>query len=587
VANSCKENSDCGANGVCTEGACYSKSGKIDEVLLEIVPEASSPLGGMSLLSMQWDLRRGALSRAITLAGPISFQVQVFVNGEDLPQDCPYLKVGKQTVAARVQFTRVGSVGGVSVAGIASTAALTVNTEKDPMGGAYTKAVSLVPGYYDVYAQPAASTNCQIPSKMWRGVEFARDGIVVGSAPPVTLELPRPRVLNGTVTRGTATLANWQVDLVDPRDEKVISTSARLGATSETSPSTNFQIAYQPLDYVVTPAAKAILPGTDGPLIRLKPPKDAESSAPTLYFDLVRTDLNNTGVVDLNLAKVPTSTQLVTVVGQVRGNLNEGVKSTVKFLNSTMQQGPSATFPGLLAAYGPSVMTDGAGRYSINVFPGTYSIVVVPEGATDDGSIAPGANTARSWALTETRQTIGTDAQQTLDLSASQTRILEGVATAGTIHAPAQGATIEATPLASADADVVGTLLNPPVSPARAATPVDDNGKYRLVLDPGYYTFVLKPAQTSNFAWWILPSLHMLTWDDAMGQVGRIDPELLYPVPLGGTISVTMQDKGPQVLRNATVRAYASSGDNVTLVGTARTDDMGRYQLALPPDWGL
>jgi hypothetical protein len=68
------------------------------------------------------------------------------------------------------------------------------------------------------------------------------------------------------------------------------------------------------------------------------------------------------------------------------------------------------------------------------------------------------------------------------------------------------------------------------------------------------------------------------------GQGGALDPQLLYPVPLGGTITVTMPDRSSQPLRNATLKAYALTPyDDVTQVGTARTDDMGRYYLALPP----
>jgi len=70
------------------------------------------------------------------------------------------------------------------------------------------------------------------------------------------------------------------------------------------------------------------------------------------------------------------------------------------------------------------------------------------------------------------------------------------------------------------------------------------------------------------------------------GPIATINPELLYPVPLEGTVTVAMQDKA-QPLRNATIQAYARTPQgNVTQVGIARTDDMGRYKLALPPDWG-
>jgi hypothetical protein len=580
VVNSCNADKDCGTNGICTNGACYSRSGTVDEVLLQIAPEASSPLGGISFLSMQEGLRRGDRARAIALSGPVTFTAQVQVNGEDLAEKCPYLHTGKPTVAARITYTRMGAVGGVSVAGLSNGFTVTVDTQQDSStpNSVFTKDVSLVPGIYDIYAQPVASANCQIAPKLWRGVEVALDGDVVAWAPPATLELPRPRTLGGTVQRPLETLADWQVEIVDPQDEKVISSSARLGATTKTSPVTNFEITYQPLELVVS--ASGSKPGNAGELIRLKPPKNADSTVSTVYFDLAATDFTNSGQVDLILSSLPTSAQLVTVSGQVHGDSsNDGVRATVKFLNITSRE--------LVAAFGPTVTTDAAGRYTTKLFPGEYRIVVVPEGASDDGSAVAGANPARQWALTKQEQIIGSDVMQVVDLTVERTRSIEGVASAGAAGVPAQGATLEAAPFMDSSAGVLGNVISPPISPARASVPVDDtNGKFTLVIDPGLYDLSLKPAAASNFAWWILPKVSVAP--ASMPGLGRVDPQLLYPVPLEGTITVTMQDKTSppttQPLRNATVQAYARSPrGSVIQVGIARTDDMGRYRVALPP----
>jgi hypothetical protein len=110
----------------------------------------------------------------------------------------------------------------------------------------------------------------------------------------------------------------------------------------------------------------------------------------------------------------------------------------------------------------------------------------------------------------------------------------------------------------------------------------DSNGRFSLVLDPGDYDFALQPAPTSNFGWWLLPNVRVVPSQQA-GQVGMINPQLAYPVPLGGTITVTMPDKTSQPLRNATLKAYAQADGRVTQVGMAHTDDMGRYYLPLPP----
>jgi hypothetical protein len=437
--------------------------------------------------------------------------------------------------------------------------------------------VSLVPGLYDIYAQPVASTNCQIAPKLWRGVEVDRDSEVVAWAPPATLDLPSPLKLGGRIQRTGGTLADWQLEIIDPQDGKVISTSARLGATTDTAPLTNFEVNYQPLEYTATASNRAHQPGALGLLIRLKPPKDGESTVPTVYADL-EAAAAGTGQVNLDVSKLPPATSLVTVTGQVRGADNNGVRSTVTFVNSTFQ------IQGLPAAFGPAAATDETGRYTTRLFPGSYRVIIVPEGADDN--IPASAKPARPWALTERQQTIGTEPTQVVDMTVARTRVIEGFATAGIADGPAQGATLEASPLDTTPLGVLGKVFTPPVSPSKASVAVDDsNGHFSLILDPGYYDFVLKPATTSNFAWWIFPSVRVLTAEQP-GQVGTFDPQLLYPVPLKGIITVTMPDKTAQPLRNAIVQAYARTpAGNVTQVGTARTDDMGRYYVALPPSF--
>jgi hypothetical protein len=580
VPNSCDENADCGANGICTNGACYSRIGAIDEVLLEILPEATSPLGGISFLSMQDSVRRGDRSRSIALSGPVNFPVQVVVNGEDLADACPYLHMGKQTVAARIRFDRTGSVGGVSVGGLSDNFTVTVNTEQSASG--FSKDVSLVPGYYNIYAQPVSSPNCQIAAKVWRGVAITRDLLVAAWAPPATLELPKPLTLNGRVERRGgigATLADWQVEILDPQDGKVISTSARLGATSDAAPVTNFTINYQPPEQAVRTLESSLTNNTGPtvPLIRLRPPKDAENVAPTVYFDLAAAA--PTGEANLILSSLPTASQLVTVSGQVRGTTGDPVRATVIFLNALDSR--NSPFAGLPAAFGPAVSTDGAGNYATKLFPGGYRIVVIPEGATDTGGAVPGANAARQWALTERHEIVGLDATQVVDLAVLPVRVIEGVASAGRKGVVAQGATLEAAPLIASSSDVLRAVIEPPIAPARSSVAVDDNnGKFSLVLDPGYYDLTLKPAAASNFAWWILPRQSVYS-TDVPGQIGTLDPQLLYPVPLEGTITVASVP-----LRNATVQAYARSSEgNVVRVGTARTDDTGHYYLALPPEF--
>jgi hypothetical protein len=534
---------------------------------------------------MQSGLRHGDSARSIALAGPVTFPAQVVVNGEDLAPDCPYLKSGKQTVAARIQFVRVGSVGGLPVSGLSNGFSVTVTTEQNSATSTsgFSKNVSLVPGYYDIYAQPISSKNCEIAPKLWRGVAVARDGQVLGWAPPATLELPTPIKVNGRVQRtggADASLADWQVEIVDPVDSKVVSTSGRLGATSDVSPYTNFEIMYQPLENV-TNSAGPMSRGPAPPLIRLKPPKEIETTVPTVYFDLG--GLAGGTQINVDLSAIPTAAQLVTVTGQVRGANGEGVRSTVKFFNTSFK------LAGIPASFAPAVTTDAAGRYTARLFPADYRVVMIPEGASDNGSVVPGANSSRSFALTEKPlQKITAEPMQVVDLTVSQTRVLQGTAFAGAPGRVAQGATLELAPLLLSSSGVLSNVFSPPIAPARASVDVnDDTGKFRLSLDPGQYDLYLKPAPASNFAWWIFPNVTFLTAEMADKIEVTMNPQLFYPVPLGGTIIVVMPDRASQPLRNATVKAYAPSTDwNVTQVAIARTDDMGRYRLALPPGFG-
>jgi hypothetical protein len=249
----------------------------------------------------------------------------------------------------------------------------------------------------------------------------------------------------------------------------------------------------------------------------------------------------------------------------------------VKFVNTSFRKDA-----GLPANFSPSVTTDGGGRYTIKLYAGEYRVVVTPEGSTDQGSVT-GAAPPRQWALTERLEVVGTDAAQTIDVSVAPIRVLTGVATAGKTGVVAQGATLEATPLISVSDGVFDKVVSPPITPAKASVPVrDDNGQFELYLDPGEYDMTLKPAAQSNFAWWILPKRNVLPEPPVPART--LSPQLLYPVPLEGTITV-----GSQPLRNATVQAYArapSPLQNVVKVGIARTDDTGHYYLALPPTWG-
>src|SRR5258708_25631494 len=83
--NSCKLDADCGSNATCYQGACFAKSGVIDEVLLEVVPDANSRAGGLSYLQMQNNLTSRIHHLRIHLSPPSSLVSPVAANAPQLP----------------------------------------------------------------------------------------------------------------------------------------------------------------------------------------------------------------------------------------------------------------------------------------------------------------------------------------------------------------------------------------------------------------------------------------------------------------------------------------------------------------------
>ena len=506
---------------------------------------------------MQSGLQRGARNKSFELPSQSSFISQVLANGADLPTSCPYVAMGKQAIQSRIEFTRTGAVGGVPILGLTSLS-VTADTELSASG--WNAPTSLVPGTYDVYIQPTAITGCEIAPRILRGIDVASQ--LDPSAPPATFELPTPATLLGKVQRtdDKGTLEGWQVDIIEPQEGRVISTSARLGPTDPTSQVTNFSISYQKLALPSTPAATQVI-AIAGPLIRISPPTAMVDKAPTLYWDLASVDLAGDGHSSLDMSGLPiTADRLVAVSGQVHGS-TDGVRSNLQFSSLSL-----AAATGLTASFKKSVITDDAGTYATDLFPGQYRVVVIPLGSASDtqivpptltdGTPAPMGAAARPWAIYEDEWAITSAAQQAIDVGLSAKRSVEGFAYAGpTGSIPAIGATLEAAPsiLPSQVSALRGALAQVPVFPQNARVGVRSDGHFSLPLDPGDLDVSLQTPESSSFAWWVWPAAHV-----AAPQLGSAIPSRVAGSPSRfpwGDHSARRD--GPACLRGAAVRAYA------------------------------
>ena len=425
--NLCTTDDSCGHGAACISGACFFRTGAIDEVLLEVLPDSSSASGGLSFLTVQEHVASGDNARDLEVPVPKRIDGQVEISASALPDNghCDYLAVGDQPIriAARVEFARVGAIGGVQVLSLPKTS-VTVDTDHGTgQPSNWTFSTYLVPGTYDIYVQPVSTAKCPIPPAILRGVEVTEKSPAWGL--PATIDLPAPKHLRGTVERRGGTLVGWQVEVIEPQERRVISTSAVLGPTNGPTSSTNFVIDYQP--WVSNPSSKTGIAQAigDGPLIRLTPPPEMASQAPTVYWDLATIDLDGNGVVSLDLSGLPPPEQQIVVTGQVRGQdgTTSNVRSGVQFFSTSLDGGM-----GLTANFSQSVTTDEGGNFEARLLAGQYRVVAVPDvaSATDapglvadhQGSSTQTMSSAHPWAITE-RQWTATPGSSRLDSSFS------------------------------------------------------------------------------------------------------------------------------------------------------------------------
>jgi hypothetical protein len=576
ATNQCTTNADCGSGATCTTGVCFSNSGSIDDVLLEIVPDAaSSRVGGLSFLSAESGVGHGEQHLDITLA-PASFNVQVQVAGADLPSDkCPYVAMRSLSIQATLEFARSSSMGGFAILGLPKVP-ITFDTRLQ--NGSWVRAAALAPGTYDIYIEPKSSPNCAFAPKMLRGVEVSSD--VVGSAPPATLKLPTPLNLSGKVQRYSSnpleTLAGWQVDLIEPQDGRVISTSVQW--PSGVPAVTNFSIDYQPVSIMAASSSASNNLAANSPILRIRPPDAMAFKAPTVYWVLSTIDLNGDGSVSLDLSGLPTSDRLVSVSGRVTG-AGSGVPTALQFLSVSLEG-----TKGLTASFNQSVTADANGAYTTTLFPGRYKLIAAPNrGLASAGETGV---TASTWAITTQEVPVQAGSDQTLDVvELSPKRVVQASVSAGARGGPAFGATIEAVPAFLPDNLGVlrGALAQTPILPDTASasvSPVD--ASFSLLLDPGVFDLSVRPSDGSNFAWWVSPGVQ-ITAPSAGESLQLPPPHLPYPVALQGKLQGVL-DNGKAPLPNAVVRAYAkvAGGTGVAKVGDTRTDSAGHYLLALP-----
>jgi hypothetical protein len=108
----------------------------------------------------------------------------------------------------------------------------------------------------------------------------------------------------------------------------------------------------------------------------------------------------------------------------------------------------------------------------------------------------------------------------------------------------------------------------------------DDNGRFLLPVDIGYYDISARPSFASGFPWVYVPNLAVQVTDTDLDDAGF---DLPAPLVIAGRIT-----RDGQAVASATLDAYAlvkdlSGGKRAVPIGQTLTDEAGHYTLLLAP----
>ncbi|MGE0784126.1 MAG: hypothetical protein AB7S26_00460 [Sandaracinaceae bacterium] len=222
---------------------------------------------------------------------------------------------------------------------------------------------------------------------------------------------------------------------------------------------------------------------------------------------------------------------------------------------------------GVLGVFGASTATDDAGHFSIELIPGTYEVVIVPDRALSG-----------EFSIIGEQRDLTTASG---DLRGQVFQVPERTRFGGTIQTSAGEPVVDARIRAEARQEVPDEL--DPL--AQFARPVEvmsgATGVFDLRLDVGYYDVTIVPPARSNYPW-------VLARDVAIG--GASAPfsavyEVETPVTLSGVASFD-RDGTRVPVTGGTLRAYAVIGgdaERAVLIGESTVGADGHYTLLLPP----
>ena len=550
--NSCEHDAECG-EGRCSAGTCTAPSTTFAQLLLEVVPSASSAVyTGVQFLQDLTVPTQGPLDVPLGPLAVVEGEVRL---DEMAPSTCP------QRVPATITFVPTRRLLGLS--------SYSYSAQTD---GNHRFSLELPAGDYNIYARPAPteSSDCVAVPQLYRNqtIGAARVELMLTQAPPSKLDITiewRPDQ--------TQSLDGWTLDIIDRTTSRVLSNEVLLGSPIEDEDLLKYSAELRYAPVVGDPNDV-----TGQELVRLRPPED--TVAPTFLMVREGLEIFSVGeavVGQLKALPPPVEVEWVVDTAEEEGDI-EPVPANVTLLATEI----SGLEDVVLASFRQEVTADAQGRFRARLFPGKYRLHVVPPAGS---GLAAGEKEEEISAVGEY--------QAGRHISLRRAAPLVGSAVVSWMGQPAVGADVQAVPVPRAERyDALQTQLGQePFLPRATAQQLGPDGVFALQADPGHFHVQVRPSQQSGLPWFVHQGIFVAQEEGC--DVGRID--LTLPSVHDGQLSLPGQGAADdQGLPNALIRAFvyvdvernvtsdAQTAASVVQVGETRSDADGRFSLMLP-----
>lgn len=550
-ANTCEDDDECpGAR--CDDGICRA-TGTLETLLIEVTP----PLGkdtstSLSFLKQLQGLIPAGGAQDIDVGVPVRVTGRIHADAARTDEcsftdaDGEEAKVGADgTIPARVLFRQLARLPGL----FASDYVAETRFHRGEAAPLFH--LTLPPGTYDIHVQPfrQRAPGCEIAPTVYRARAVRSNAgkvdLNLNLSPPAKLELGIAWPERGweSPPRG------WTADMLHP--ETGMTLAPRITLPDATATATGDWESNATLVY----STAEVLNSTSRGFIRLEPP--AGETAPKLV--VARETLSIFGGKGLikHFKDLPAVSR---VEGHVTDELARPVERAHVALTAMSLDGVVDTW----ASYTQHLETDAEGRFSVEIFGGTYRVHVVPPA---------GLGLAQ-----EVRMGVELGQPRVVDIELRKTLEPDG-AVLTPRGDPFFGATVHATPL-PVPTDIIDQALDRAnVAPSATTGQVRNGVVSGFLVDPGLFNVSVRPAEDSGYPWIVIQNF------DSTGDLGQVS--MSYPVVYRGRIM-----SGGAPLEGALIRAYvytasgkpvdADEASTLLLVAETRSGARGDYQLLLP-----